>query len=194
LEKEKLKSYFFSSATKNVLLCVATPVEIKGWLMLLDSISEIQDIFQNWELVIVAVNRTNPDALDLWAESKTRGIEGKVRILGQLEHQALAQLYKAADAFVLPSFNEGLANVVLEAAASNLPLLITDVGGHLEVFEKSKSTVIVPPCDKEALKTGLKTLLTQVVALSSDTREIVSQNVGDYLHNAKKLKEYFEKQ
>jgi glycosyltransferase involved in cell wall biosynthesis len=56
-----------------------------------------------------------------------RGVAGRVHFLGQ--RRALPEIYRAADAFVLPSTYETFSLVTYEAAASGLPLLATRVSG-----------------------------------------------------------------
>lgn len=187
-EKITFAHKFELDERKKHVLCVATPVALKGWLVLLDAIAASKKLFEGWILLCVTVNRNQADFLDLNSEAKARGIGSFIRILGQVEHGLLADLYRSVDAFVLPSFNEGLSNAVLEAAASNLPLLITDVGGHKEIFENSKSSILVKPNDVEDLANGLNSLLNETILHSSDTRQLVANQVGTYLQNAEKLK------
>jgi glycosyltransferase involved in cell wall biosynthesis len=57
-----------------------------------------------------------------------------LRLEHGLPHPQLAELYRSCDAFVLPSFEEGLARVLLEAAACGLPLIATPNTGVEEFF------------------------------------------------------------
>ena len=51
------------------------------------------------------------------------------------------------DAFVLPSYTEGLPNVVLEASAARVPVVATAVGGTPEALENGLGGFLVPPGD-----------------------------------------------
>lgn len=107
-----------------------------------------------------AVKQAYPDTLVLIAgdgplraslESLSRSLEleENVRFLGV--RRDVPQLMRMADAFVLSSSREGLPNVLLEAQASGLPAVVTDVGGNREVVCEGETGFIVPPGDSSAL-------------------------------------------
>lgn len=59
------------------------------------------------------------------------------------------------DAFVLPSQAEGISNTILEAMASALPIVATDVGGNAELLEPGATGVLVAPRDVDAMATAM---------------------------------------
>ncbi len=79
------------------------------------------------------------------------------------------------DLLALPSFTEGLPNVVLEAFAAGVPVVATAVGGTPEVVEHGQSGYLVPPGDVVALADGLLRVLGSPVrrALGESGRERV---------------------
>ena len=64
------------------------------------------------------------------------------------------------DAFVLPSYTEGLPNVVLEAFAARVPVVATAVGGTPEVIEDGQNGYLVPAGDAAPLARRIKQLLS----------------------------------
>ena len=70
---------------------------------------------------------------------------------GYLKGQALAEAYAGADLFVFPSATDTFGNVVLEAQASGLPVVVTSSGGPREAMHPGRTGLVVPPGDAKAL-------------------------------------------
>ncbi len=84
-------------------------------------------------------------------------LSGKVRFLGV--RQDIPALMNAADAYVMSSVWEGLPMVLLEAAASGLPVAATDVGGNREVIIDGSSGHLVPPQRPEELGAAMERVM-----------------------------------
>lgn len=90
--------------------------------------------------------------------AQTHGVGGSVMFLGR--RADVVDFYRAADLLVFPSRAEGCPNVVLEAMASALPVVVTDVAGNREVVgEDGKAGWLVPSEDPAALAEAVATLL-----------------------------------
>jgi glycosyltransferase involved in cell wall biosynthesis len=74
-----------------------------------------------------------------------------VRVLGALPVREVVRCYREATLFVQPSPNEGLAQVLLEAMASGLPVVATDKTGALECVTTGKEGLVVPAREVHAL-------------------------------------------
>jgi sugar transferase (PEP-CTERM/EpsH1 system associated) len=61
------------------------------------------------------------------------------------------QILRGLDCFVLPSLAEGISNTILEAMASGLPVIATDVGGNRELVVPGVTGALVPAADSDAL-------------------------------------------
>jgi glycosyltransferase involved in cell wall biosynthesis len=114
------------------------------------------------------VMEAHPDALLLFAGQGP--LEGSVRVLAAALHVAdsvrflgirndIPDLMRASDLYLMSSLWEGLPNVLLEAAASGLPAVATDVGGNATAVLDGISGRIVSPNDDEALAAAVVEVL-----------------------------------
>ena len=71
------------------------------------------------------------------------------------ERADVPDVMRGLDCFALPSLAEGISNTILEAMASSLPVLATDVGGNAELVVAGHTGRLVPAGDVEALAAGL---------------------------------------
>jgi sugar transferase (PEP-CTERM/EpsH1 system associated) len=85
------------------------------------------------------------------AEAILRG--GGVRELAWLpgNRNDIPDILRGLDCFVLPSLSEGISNAILEAMASALPIIATDVGGNGELVADGRTGTLVRPADPEEL-------------------------------------------
>jgi glycosyltransferase involved in cell wall biosynthesis len=88
------------------------------------------------------------------------GLTGRVVWHGPLDRAHVVELYGQCDIFVFPSSFEGMPNVVLEAMASALPVLASDIMGTNELVVPGQTGYLHPPDDAAAFRTGLMRLLT----------------------------------
>ena len=87
------------------------------------------------------------------------GIARSLRLPGRVPHARVPALYAAADVFALSSHYEGTSMVTLEAAASALPVVATDVAGARDAVLPGESGLIVPRRDSRALAAALVEVL-----------------------------------
>ncbi|MCX7278543.1 MAG: TIGR03088 family PEP-CTERM/XrtA system glycosyltransferase [Burkholderiales bacterium] len=83
------------------------------------------------------------------------------------ERQDIAELMRSLDCFVLPSLAEGISNTILEAMASGLPVIATEVGGNADLVVQGETGLLVPSNDPEALARSLVQLATAPVLAKS---------------------------
>ncbi len=86
------------------------------------------------------------------------GLAARVRFAGPRPHRDLPDWYRAADVVALPSFSEGIPNVLLEASACGRPFVATRVGGIPEIADRAASR-LVPPGDPGALAVAIAEVL-----------------------------------
>ncbi len=121
----------------------------KGTPYLLDAVARLR--VPDVELWLAG--DATPDLDPILSRSRT-----PYRRLGKLSQAALAQAYRDASVFVLPSIEEGLALVILEAMASGLPVVVTPNTGAEDIITDGREGLLVPPGDPDALAQALLSL------------------------------------
>jgi glycosyltransferase involved in cell wall biosynthesis len=152
-ERATLRARLGLPADEPVALFVGRLERYKGLDTLLAAWADLMRRGSRSRLLIVG-----PGEVAAWVrEAHGQGGEGGVTFLGARED--VADLYQAADLFVFPSRGEGCPNAVLEAMASALPVVATDVAGNREVLgEDGKAGWLVPVEDPAALAEAVATL------------------------------------
>ena len=77
----------------------------------------------------------------------------RIKLLGRVDD--LRELLWASDIFAMPSLKEGLGVAALEAMASAIPVIASDVGGLREVVEGDRTGIIVPPANATAIASAI---------------------------------------
>lgn len=102
---------------------------------------------------------TNRDVMEQLA--RDLGIADRVRWHGQLPQPELAAMYQRAAAVVVPSIDEGLGLVAVEALLCEAPVVAFDSGGLRDIIQHEKTGLLVPPGDRAALASTLDDLLSR---------------------------------
>ncbi len=121
-------------------------VPTKGQSYLIDAFSRVQKKIPNSRLVIVGEGLLFNK---LAKQTDELGISSRVLFTGYRED--VLELIRGLDVFVLPSLAEGLSIALLEAMASRLPVIASNVGGIPEVFGNSRCGRLVTSRDVDSL-------------------------------------------
>ena len=167
---------------KDIILFVGKPTFNKGISYLLQAFQNLNRKNPNTILVIAGsvgfeTKKTNP-----WKKLvKNLNIENDIIFTGSVNEADLQQIYPSADVFCLPSFPV----VILEAMASGLPIVATNVSGIPEAVNK-KNSYLVPPENPEALEEALLKALKNKKSMSRESLKLsrqfnVKKIVNDYL-------------
>lgn len=138
------------------LLFAGRLVEQKGVRYLLEALPAV--MAQSGERVELAVLGSGPAEQALRQLTQRLALEDRVRFLGWASREAMPQHYHNADIFVFPSFEEGMPNAVLEAMASGLPVVATDIYGIRPLVAHGQNGLLAPPGDAPALARALTAL------------------------------------
>lgn len=126
----------------------------KDHATLLHACKSLADYGYNFRLIVIGDGPMRASLIDL---SKKLGIKDIVIFAGI--RQDISELLSELDVFVLSSTTEGLSMTLLEAMASSLPVVATNVGGNPEVVLESKTGFLVPPRTPQAISEKIRILL-----------------------------------
>ena len=129
-----------------------------------------------------------PYAKGLRQRALALGLDLAVEFLGSRED--VPRLLKAADAFVLSSAWEGMPNTLMEAMASGLPVVATDVGDVRELVEEGGSGFVVPPGDPQALATRMLAMMTLGEAAMHDMGAKGMERIRERYENERVVDEW----
>jgi glycosyltransferase involved in cell wall biosynthesis len=107
------------------ILFVGRLVKRQGLIYLLEAFSLLSKNYHDITLDIVGNGPLFNEIKDYIADHK---LDQKVRLHGMVNHDYISNFYYSSDLFIIPSINEALGNVTLEAMASGLPIITTDTG------------------------------------------------------------------
>jgi len=109
----------------------------------------------------------------------------RVSCVGSLPALAVHEMYARADLYVLPSRREGLPNVVLEAMASGVAVIATNVGGVSEVLRNGVDGIVVAAESSTEITTAISLLslnreMRETIAASARARVVERFNSNRY--------------
>lgn len=145
-----------------VILHVARLVPVKGTEYLIRAFAELAPRMPDAELVIIG---EGPLKRRLQALAGSLGVTGRVTFLGALSHEQVLSWMRRAAVVALPSVRtgtgrrEGLGMVLLEAAATGVPLVGTRHGGIPEVIVDGETGLLAPERDVRQLAARMGELL-----------------------------------
>lgn len=144
--------------TTPVIGCVARLCRTKGQAILLEACSRLEK--KLGEIWLVGEDQETEGAYRIALEDHARalGILDRVKFLGHRDD--VPDLLREMDVLVLPSFDEGMPLVLLEAMACGVPVVATRVGGVDELVEDGIDGLLVPPGDVAALAEAIDRLVS----------------------------------
>jgi len=140
------------------LLSVGIIVPRKGYDLLVAALATLGDL--PWRLTIVGDRRRDAQAsARLDADVLRHGLAARIAIEGMVSAERLAELYSAADVFVLASRYEGYGMAFAQAIAYGVPVIGTTAGAIPETVPAGAG-LLVPPDDVPALAAALRLLIS----------------------------------
>jgi glycosyltransferase involved in cell wall biosynthesis len=137
--------------TEPAILTVGALIARKGQALVIEALPALPDV--HYWLAGAGQEERNYRAL-----ADRLGVTPRVHFRGPVANADLPQLYRAADAVVMPSVSEGLANAWVEALACGTPIVISDAGGAAELVQSPTAGRIVERTH-EAIATAVRAIL-----------------------------------
>ena len=163
---------FLNEPGKPLILLLSRPDERKNILTLIEAYGESPALQKAANLLIIVGSRDDIRDMDAGAQSVLTNIlllvdsydlYGKVAIPKRHRADEVPEIYRLAAAsggvFVNPALTEPFGLTILEAAASGLPVVVTENGGPVDIIANCHNGELVDPLDKAAITTVLLKLL-----------------------------------
>ena len=109
--------------------------------------------------VRITIAGSGPERDALVKLSQALDLKGNILFTGRLDNEHMAQVYQQADLFVNPSLVDNMPISILEALASGVPVVTTNVGGIPFLVEHDKTALMVLPGDANAMAAAVLELL-----------------------------------
>jgi glycosyltransferase involved in cell wall biosynthesis len=126
----------------------------------LTAIRAFQLVLLQFPAARLVIAGSGPEEQTLRAFVHTHNLKEAVRFTGRLERDAMAALYRSADVLLNPSLADNMPNSLLEAWASGLPVVSTNVGGIPHLAVDGVTASLVPPGDPAAMAQACLALLS----------------------------------
>lgn len=153
-EKLRIRAELGFPPESFVVLTVRRLVFRNGLDALLAAAAELR----GHEDIVIAIGGSGPERELMERIIRREGLNN-VRLMGFVPDEVLPDVYRAADAFVLPSrTGEGFGLVILEAFSSGIPAIATRGGGQEEVICGGSTGLLVPPGSPAALAEAILAL------------------------------------
>ncbi len=174
--QDSLRKSIGLSNGDSLILTVARLVPEKGHLYLIEAAAQVVKQRPDARFVFIG---EGPLRNILEEHTRSLHLQDYVRFLGLRED--VAELLSITSVFVLPAIAEAMPLSVLEAMASGVPVVVTDVGGVKEVINNGVSGLIVPPANSNELAQSILKLLNDQHlsrVMGRNARERVMRELG----------------
>ncbi len=151
-DRDDARHKYGVAGTAPALLSVGHLIERKGHHLVIEALAQLPTA----RLLIAG---DGPERVALERLATRLGLAERVRFLGRVAHDELAEIYSAADLLILASSREGWANVLLEAMACGTPVVASNVWGTPEVVADPAAGLLVEARTGDAFAAAIARLL-----------------------------------
>jgi glycosyltransferase involved in cell wall biosynthesis len=154
-----LEQYQYDPNTKREdcnLIFLSSILKTKGVYELLEAAIKVKQQLPEFQLSFYG----NRDTDKLRQKVVERGVQDYVRVFDWVETEEKIRLLKKATALILPTYTEGIPNILLECLALGTPVLTTPVGGIPTIIENDVNGMFFPPREISPMVIRIVELLT----------------------------------
>jgi glycosyltransferase involved in cell wall biosynthesis len=153
-DRAELAARFGVPSDSVLVLFLGNLFKHKGLHRIVRALAEMPD--RPWHLVVAGVG---PERDPCARRLEQAGLKGRATFLGRLDADDVERVLTLADVLTLPSSQEGMPYVILEAMASGVPVLSTAVYGIPEMVLHGETGLLVDPSDGGGLRDALALLI-----------------------------------
>lgn len=166
---------------KNLTFLFASKlIKSKGIIEFLDASKIILKKYPTTKFLIAGkYDDLNPDSIS-YKEYKNIISDISISYLGNLSQTKLREYFYKSSVFVMPSYGEGLPRVVLEAAATGMPIITTNVHGCRECVMPGYNGLLVEPMNEIELAEAMESFILNTLDLSQYSKNSYEMVKNDH--------------
>jgi glycosyltransferase involved in cell wall biosynthesis len=138
-----------------LIAMVGTLKEVKGHCYMIRAMTELAPRFPDLHLLLVGDGELRAS---LEAQVADATLSHRIHFMGS--RSDVPDLLAASDLFVLPSLWEGLSMALLEAMATGLPIVASEVSGTVQAIVPGEHGLLIPPGEPRAIVDAISALLS----------------------------------
>jgi N-acetyl-alpha-D-glucosaminyl L-malate synthase BshA len=157
VQREHVRDKLGIQEKEKIIIFVGSLYPIKGIKYLIQAIHIVKEKEENARLIIVGDGHDKAELENIVQELK---LKPYVTFVGRVPNDKVPEYLAVSDIFVLPSLSEGFPIVNIEAMASGLPIIATNVGGIQEIVINGENGFLVESKNSDQIAQRIMLLLS----------------------------------
>ena len=159
INSSDLKSSLKIDQNYPIILFVGQIYLLKGLKELIIAISKIKKSYPRVFLLIIGSIKDRRYFKTIKSLIKKNKLVENVKFLEKIPYSLMPRFYRAADIFILPSYSEGMPKVLLEAMASRLCVITTNLEGNKDLIKNNINGIYIEPKNTSDISNNLLKVL-----------------------------------
>ncbi|MHA1265165.1 MAG: glycosyltransferase family 4 protein [Candidatus Helarchaeota archaeon] len=128
-----------------IILFIGRIYPLKGLKELISALVQIKKQYPKLVLLVVGKIFSKSYYQEILKLIKNNHLHKTIKFIGNVSYNIIPYLYRAADIFLLPSYSEGMPKVILEAMASRLCIITTNIEGNRDLIKHEENGLLIKP-------------------------------------------------